>query len=349
MKTARWLNLFVLCAVFSESENLLAKDTSPETKVCMVLDKGGKDDHSFNESAVRGFQKALKELKISPKSKFVEPSSETIIPQFFNNFATTAECDLIIGVGFLPSTYIPALAAKYPEKKFLALDVDLESKNTKKNIRSVTFQEHEGSFLVGAIAAMKSSTGKVGFIGGMDVPLIHRFELGYEAGAKYVNPKIKITKAYVGITTTAWNNPSKAKELAIAQYSNGVDVIYQVAAASGNGVFDAAEDFNKSSKTKHYAIGVDSNQNWMKPNVILTSMIKKVDVAVFDTIQDVTKNKFTSGNVVFGFKDSGIEWAYDEYNKSYYTPADVKKINEIKQKIISGKIKVPDYYKNPQN
>lgn len=344
MGTARWINLFVLCAGGFSTQFIWARDLPP--KICMVLDKGGKDDHSFNESAVKGFEQAKKQLAISPDSKFVEPSSETIIPQFFTNFATSAKCDLIIGVGFLPSTYIPSLAAKYSEKKFLALDIDLGSKNTKGNIRSVTFEENEGSFLVGAIAAMKSKTGKIGFIGGMDVPLVHRFELGYEAGAKYINPKIKMTTTYVGITANAWNNPAKAKELAIAQYNSGVDVIYQVAAASGKGVFDAAEDFNKSHPgIKHYAIGVDSNQNWINPKVILTSMIKKIDVAVFEAIRDMTKHKFQDGHVTFGLKDGGVDWAYDKYNENYYSASEIKKINSIKDKIISGKINVPDYYK----
>lgn len=345
MGIARWINLFALCSWVFGAQSVWADDASP--KVCMVLDKGGKDDHSFNESAVKGFQESLAKLPIKKDSKFVEPSSETIIPQFFNNFATNAKCDLIISVGFLPSTYVPALASKYPDKKFLALDINLESKDAKKNIRSVTFEEHEGSFLMGAIAAMKSKSGKIGFVGGMDVPLVHRFELGYEAGAKYVNPKIKVTSTYVGITADAWNNPSKAKELAIAQYNSGVDVIYQVAAASGKGVFDAAEDFNKSQPSvKHYAIGVDSNQNWINPKVILTSMIKKIDLAVFQTIKDMTDGKFKSGHVTFGLKDSGVDWAYDENNKSYYSPSEIKKINSIKQKIIKGEITVPDYYKN---
>lgn len=320
--------------------------TNTKPKICMILDKGGKDDHSFNESAVKGFQSALKTLPISPESKFVEPRTDAQIPLFFNNFSTDANCDLIVAIGFSPAGYVPAIAAKYANKKYLVIDTNVEDQDKNKNIRSITFQEHEGSFLVGAIAALKSTTGKIGFVGGMDVPLIHRFELGYSAGAKYVNPKINITSTYVGVTPDAWNNPAKAKELAISQYNNGVDVIFQVAAASGQGVFDAAEEFNKSkSNIKHYAIGVDSNQNWVNPRVILTSMEKKVNIALFNTIRDLADNKFTSGHIIFGLKEGGVLWSLDENNKKFFTTNDISKINSIKQEIINNKIVVPDYYK----
>ena len=320
--------------------------TQTKPKICVILDKGGKDDHSFNESAVKGFQKALKTLPIHPESKFVEPRNDAQIPSFLNNFATEVNCDLIVTVGFGPSDYLPSVAEKFPNKKFLAIDTNKENLDKKKNIRSITFEEHEGSFLVGAIAAMKSSSQSVGFIGGMDVPLIHRFELGYIAGAKFINPKIKTTSTFVGVTHDAWNNPSKAKELAISQYSSGVDVIFQVAAASGQGVFDAAEDLNSSqSHTKHFAIGVDSNENWINPKVILTSMEKRVDLALYKSIVDVVENKFTSGLMVMGLKEGGVLWSLDDNNKKFFSKKDIDKLNDIKQKIIDQKIIVPDYYK----
>ncbi len=320
--------------------------SSNNPKICMVLDKGGKDDHSFNESAVVGFNRAIKDFAISNDSKFVEPKSDSQIAQFFRSFATSANCDLIIAIGFNPSAHLPALASKYPDKKFLAVDTNLEDKNKEKNIRSITFQEHDGSFLVGAIAAIKSNSGKIGFIGGMDVPLIHRFETGYIAGAKYVNSKIKVSTSYVGVTPDAWNNPAKAKELALAQFNEGADIIFQVAANSGQGVFDSAEQMNKrsSQKKKYYAIGVDSNQNWIKPEVIITSMVKRVDNAIYFTVKDLVKNKYTSGHTIYGLKDGGVDWAYDEYNKKFFTDSQLKEINSIKEKIINGKITVPDYY-----
>lgn len=338
----------LVASILCNSIFFSAKSTAAESKpkICMILDKGGKDDHSFNESAVKGFQSALKELPINPESKFVEPRTDAQIPLFFTNFATGANCDLIVAIGFTPSGYVGDVASKHPNKKFLVIDSNLESKNKNKNIRSITFEEHEGSFLVGAIAAMKSTTGKVGFIGGMDVPLIHRFELGYISGAKYVNPNVKTTSTYVGVTPDAWNNPAKAKELALSQYKDGIDVIFQVAAGSGQGVFDAAEELNKSNpKASHFAIGVDSNQNWVNPKVILTSMEKKVNLALYNTIKDITQNKFSDGHIIYGLKDGGVQWSLDQYNQKYFTKNDINKINGIKKDIISGKIIVPDYYK----
>ena len=315
-------------------------------KICMILDKGGKDDHSFNESAVKGFQRALNALPISHESKFVEPRTDSQIPLFFNNFATGANCDLIIAIGFTPAAYVGTVAAKYPHKQFLVIDSNIENQDKNNNIRSITFEEHEGSFLVGAIAALKSQSGRIGFVGGMDVPLIHRFELGYAAGAIYINPKIKISATYVGVTPDAWNNPAKAKELALSQYNSGADVIFQVAAASGQGVFDAAEELNKSTpKIKHFSIGVDSNQNWVNPHVVLTSMEKRVDIGVYNSIQDLIQKKFKSGHVVFGLKEGGVLWSLDKFNINYFTKQDIDRVNQIKEYIISHKIVVPDYYK----
>lgn len=337
-----------LCAIFFTffiglpTVPLKASETP---KICMVLDKGGKDDHSFNESAVKGFKAALKKFKANPESKFVEPRSDVQISQFFNLFAANAKCDLMIAVGFNPSSYIPKVAERFPDKKFLALDVNLESQNKNGNIRSVTFEEHEGAFLMGAIAAMKTKSTQIGFIGGMDVPLIHRFELGYTAGAQYVKPDTKVVKNYVSLTGDGWNNPTKAKEMALAQYADGVDVIFQVAAASGQGVFDAAEQLNEENTTKHYAIGVDSNQNELNPNVILTSMVKKVGDAVFKSIDDLIENKFTGTSIVYGLKDNGVEWALDKHNRKFFTKKEINDINQLRKKIISGAIVVPDFYK----
>ena len=205
------------------------------------------------------------------------------------------------------------------------------------------FQEHEGSFLIGAAAAMASKTGKIGFIGGMKIPLILRFLMGYEAGAKHINPKTTITANYVGFTGEAWNNPTKAKELALAAYASGIDVIYGAAGGSTTGLFDAADT------KKALAIGVDSNQNWVKPGRILTSMLKRVDVAVFKAIEDSVNGKFTPGIIRYGLADQGIDIAVDEHNKSLWTPAIDAKIKELKKAILNGKITVPDYYKTQGN
>lgn len=162
--------------------------------------------------------------------------------------------------------------------------------------------------------------------------------MGYEAGAKYINPKAQVITNYIGVTNEAWNNPAKAKELALAQISQGADVIFVAAGASGSGVFDAVEE------KKKLAIGVDSNQNWMKPGFILTSMMKRVDTAVYNTIQDTQNGKFTAGAVHYGIKDKGVDYAMDDNNKNLMTPEITKKLEDLKKQVSSGKIKVPDYY-----
>jgi len=179
----------------------------------------------------------------------------------------------------------------------------------------------------------------VGFIGGMDIPLIRRFQLGYEAGAKKINPKVKLTSNFIGIDGGAWNNPAKAKELAVSQYDGGVDVIFSPSGASTSGVFDAAEEKNK------FAIGVDSNQNWVKPGHILTSMLKRVDVAVFDACKDVKDGKFDAGIKRFGLSGDGVGYAVDQYNEKILPESVRKKLDALKAEIIAGKIQVPDYYK----
>lgn len=300
-------------------------------KVGLVLDKGGKDDKSFNSAAYQGASKAEKELKI--ELKYVEATDSNAIENLHRAFARK-NFDLVIGIGFAQTEAVKKVAAQFPNVKFAIVDGDI----TAPNVRSLLFADHEGSFLVGAAAALKSKSGKVGFIGGMDIPLIRRFQMGYEAGVKHINPKAQILTNYIGVTGEAWNNPAKAKELALAQISQGAEVIFVAAGASGSGVFDAVEE------KKKLAIGVDSNQNWMKPGFILTSMMKRVDVAVFSTIQDAHNGKFTAGAANYGVKDKGVDYALDDNNKKLLTPDLTKKLDDLKTQITSGKIKVPDYY-----
>lgn len=301
-------------------------------KVGLVLDKGGKDDKSFNSAAYAGATKAEKDLKID--LKYVEASDTNAIENLHRAFARK-NFDLIIGIGFAQKEAVTKVAAQFPNVKFAIVDGEI----TAPNVRSLMFEEHEGSFLVGALAAMASKTHSVGFIGGMDIPLIRRFAMGYSAGAKYVDPKVAITDNYVGVTGEAWNNPAKSKELALSQIGKGADVIFACAGASNSGVFDAAEE------KKKLAIGVDSNQNWIKPGFILTSMMKAVDVSVYDTIKDAQAGKFSAGVVRFGLKNQGVNYTLDKYNEKLITPDMKKKVEEIKKKIIAGQIQVPDYYK----
>ncbi len=310
---------------------MIAQASIAAIKVGLVLDKGGKDDKSFNSSAYEGATQAQKELGI--ELKYVEATDNNSLEVLHRNMAQK-KFDLIIGIGFAQADAVKKVAALYPQTQFAIVDGDV----TAPNVRALLFEEHEGSFLIGAAAAMKSKTGVVGFIGGMDIPLIRRFQKAYTAGAQFVNPKAKVLTNYIGVTGEAWNNPAKAKEMSLAQISQKADVIFHAAGASGSGLFDAA------AEKKVFAIGVDSNQNWMKPGVVLTSMLKRVDVAVFETIKQSNEKKFTAGVVRFGLKDSGVDWALDKNNETLWSVAEKAKLTDIKKKIISKKISVPDYY-----
>ena len=305
---------------------------SADFKVGLVLDRGGKDDKSFNSSAYAGAQEAKKKLGIA--LKFVEATDDNAFEPLLRAFAER-EYDLIIGIGFAQKDSIAKVAAQFPNRHFAIVDAQVDAPN----VRSLLFEEHEGAFVVGAIAALTSKTGKIGFVGGMDIPLIRRFALAYEAGAKHVNPSVAVAANYVGITSEAWNNPPKGKELALSQYESGADIVFAAAGASGLGVFDAAEE------KKKFAIGVDANQDWTKPGLILTSMLKRVDRAVYSSIEDSLNGKFTGGIKRFGLANHGVDYSVDEFNSKILTEAVRKRADEIKAAIIAGQITVPDYYK----
>jgi basic membrane protein A len=244
--------------------------------------------------------------------------------------------DLLIAVGFSHAGAVSRVASLFDDRKFVLIDSEVK----KPNVTSVMFAEHEGSYLVGAMAAMSSKKNHVGFIGGMDIPLIRRFAMGYVAGAKSVRPNMKVDVAYIGVTGDAFNNPPKARELAIMQHQSGADVIFHAAGASGGGLFDAAEE------RKFLAIGVDSNQNGVKPGFVLTSMVKAVDVAVFSAIKDALGGVLPGGaTVTHGFSTGGIEMAVDAHNERLMTKDMVARASAIRSDIISGKLVVPDYYK----
>lgn len=305
--------------------------TAEKLKIGLVLDKGGKEDKSFNSAAYQGASQAEKELGI--ELKYVEATDVNSIENLHRQFAKK-KFDLVIGIGFAQQDAVKKVAAQNPEVKFVIVDGEV----TAANVRSLMFEEHQGSFLVGYLAAMKSKTKKVGYVGGMDIPLIRRFAVGYGAGVKHFDKSFTVLENYIGITADSWNNPAKAKELALNQFQQGADIIFVAAGASNSGVFDAAEE------KKKLAIGVDSNQNWVKPGFILTSMLKRVDKAVFATIQDLKNNKFTSGIVRYGLKDKGIDYALDKYNEKLVLAEDIRKLEKIKTDIIEGKTIVPDFY-----
>jgi basic membrane protein A len=261
----------------------------------------------------------------------VEPGDPTSIEPALRAFAQYGY-HLVIGVGFAQGPTLKQVAADYPQLHFAIIDSAVELPN----VAGLLFKEHEGSFLVGMIAAAASRTGVLGFVGGMDIPLIHKFKTGYEEGARYVNPNVRVLQNYVGITDAAWNNPSKGRELANAQYEQGADVIFQAAGNSGLGVFDAAEAYRK------LAIGVDANQNWIKPGSILTSMLKRIDNAVFSIVKDEVEGRFQGGIHVYGLENDGVGYAMDEHNQHLIPPAVVGRVEQARRDIIAGKIKVTD-------
>ncbi len=317
-------------------------------KVGIVFDIGGKNDRSFNAAAWEGVKRAENDLDICLYD--VEPGNPTSIEPAMRAFAEK-NFDLIIGVGFAQGPIMQKVAADYPNIKFAIVDgviFEDDGKTPMKNVASLVFREHEGSFLVGMIAASKSKTGVLGFVGGMDIPLIHKFETGFEEGAKSVNPNIKVIDNYVGVTDGAWNNPGKGKELSLAQIEKGADVIFTAAGNSGLGAFDAVEQYGKDEKgqARKFVIGVDSNQNMVKPGFVLTSMVKRVDNAVYDVVKEVLEGKFQGGFHSFGLEKDGVAYAMDENNKGIIPDDVILKVEEAKKKIVAGEIKVTDAMAN---
>lgn len=311
-----------------------AKPTAKPVRVGLVFDVGGLGDKSFNDAAHRGLMKARDELGV--EVRYIEPGDGSDRESALRQLAAQGY-DLIIGIGFIFSDDITKLAKEFPAIKFAAIDYSLPQgeEKTPDNLAGLRFREHEGSFLVGAIAGQVSKSKKVGFVGGMKIPLIHKFEAGYEAGVKNVCPTCEVLSGYAGTTPQAFADPTKGKELATAQYARGADIIFHASGKTGDGVFNAAE------QKKKWAIGVDSDQFSAKPCCVLTSMLKKVDVAVFNVIQDVKKGTFQSGIREFGLADDGVGFVYDENNKDRIPQEVVDKVNMLAEQIKSGELAVP--------
>ena len=334
--------LLVLCG--SCAAPTAAHREGCSTKVGIVFDIGGKNDRSFNAAAWEGVKRAEQEMNICLSD--VEPGNPTSIEPAMRAFAEK-NFDLIIGVGFAQGPIMQKVATDYPNIKFAIVDgviFEADGKTPKSNVASLVFREHEGSYLVGMIAASKSNTGVLGFLGGMDIPLIHKFATGYEEGAKSINPKIRVVPNYVGVTDSAWNNPGKGKELALAQIDKGADVIFTAAGNSGLGAFDAVEQYGKgpNGEANRFVIGVDSNQNGVKPGFVLTSMVKRVDNAVFDVAKEVREGNFRGGFHAFGLDKDGVAYALDENNKTLIPQDVIQKVEGAKSQIVAGEIKVTD-------
>ena len=332
--------------LFSSCKNRVeAKREGCKIRVGIVFDIGGKNDRSFNAAAWEGVKRAQQDMNICLYD--VEPGNPTSIEPAMRAFAER-NFDLVIGVGFAQSPIMQKVATDYPNIKFAIIDgviMEADGKTPKSNVASLVFREHEGSYLVGMIAASKNKTGTIGFLGGMDIPLIHKFEKGYEEGARSVNPKIQVLQNYVGVTDGAWNNPGKGKELALGQIEHGADVIFTAAGNSGLGAFDAVEQYGKDPATgeaNKFVIGVDSNQNMVKPGFVLTSMVKRVDNAVYDVVKEVYDGQFKGGFHSFGLDKDGVAYAMDDNNKALIPHDVIERVEQSKQQIIDGKIKVTD-------
>ncbi len=338
------------------NRSLYSADDKSKIHVGIVFDIGGKDDRSFNAAAWAGGKGAetgmLPDGKTScGKAKFdivlrdVEPGNPVSIEPAMRAFAERGY-DLIIGVGFAQGPIMQSVANDYPNLQFAIIDgviFEADGKTPKANVASLVFKEHEGSYLVGLIAGMTSKTGTLGFIGGMDIGLIHRFEGGFEQGAKAANPKIQVIQNYVGVTDAAWNNPGKGKEIALAQINKGADVIFTAAGNSGLGAFDAVEQSGKENgRATHFVIGVDSNQNGVKPGFVLTSMVKRVDNAVYDIIKDVVDRKFKGGFHEFGLDTDGVGYVMDSNNQNLVSAEALRAAEEAKKKIIGKQVTVID-------
>ena len=299
-------------------------------KLGIVYDAGGKFDKSFNQSAYEGAERFKKATGIGYLE--AQASSDTQAEQMLRGLARK-KLDLIAAIGFSQTKAVEKVAREFPKVRFVLIDGSAKGDN----INSVLFREEEGSYLVGVAAAMASKSKKLGFVGGMDIPLIRAFACGYAQGAKATNPKIDIVQNMVGTTAAAWNDPAKGGALARAQFDRGVDVVFAVAGGSGTGTLATAKEKGK------LGIGVDSNQNYMFPGSVLTSMVKFVDVAVYDAFNQARTGTWKPGITYKGLKEGGVDWALDQHNRKLITPEIEKQVNAAKAAIISGKTKVVDY------
>ncbi|MEZ2408375.1 basic membrane protein A [Bosea sp. OAE752] len=299
-------------------------------KPAIVYDKGGKFDKSFNEGVFIGADKFRKETGVEFRD--FEPTNDAQIEQALRRFARDGNSP-IIAVGFSQATALQKVAAEFPDLKFTIIDMVVELPN----VQSIVFKEHEGSYLVGLLGAMASKTDKLGFVGGMDIPLIRKFACGYIQGVKAAKPGAEIFQNMTGSTPSAWNDPVKGGELAKSQIDRGADVVYHAAGGTGIGVLRAVTDAGK------LGIGVDSNQNALHPGKILTSMLKRVDVAAYNSFMAARDGSWKPGISVLGLKEGGIDWALDDNNKALITPEMKAAAEKAKAAIIAGTVQVHDY------
>lgn len=296
-----------------------------EAEPVLIYDYGGKFDHSFNEAAFDGATRFQKETGKSFRE--IEISSESQREQAIMTMAKRGAA-LIVGVGYGHLAAITKAAAAYPQERFTIVDTVIDLPN----VQSIVFREQEGCYLVGMLAALASKSGTVGFVGGMDSPIIRRVEGAYEQGAKAVNPNIQVLSTMTGTTAQAWIDPTRGAELARSQLSRGADVVMAAAGQTGLGVLQAVADAGKLS------IGVDSNQNGLHPGSVLTTMLKRTDVAVYDALKASADGTWHGGTISLGLKEDGLAWALDENNAKLITPEMKARVDAAAADIIAGRL-----------
>jgi basic membrane protein A and related proteins len=307
-------------------------------RVGVVFDVGGRGDKSFNDGAYLGAERA--EEQLGANVRFIEPGEGSDREAGLRLLAAEG-MDLVVGVGFIFTDDLTQLAREYPDVAFAGVDYSVATDTAGNviqpppNLAALKFREEEGSFLVGALAALVGNSKRVGFVGGMDIPLIHKFEAGYRAGVMHVCPDCTVIAQYAGATPEAFRNPGKGKELGLSQYQSGVNIIFHASGSTGLGVFQAARERGK------LAIGVDADQADEAPGRILTSMVKGVDAVTFDTIKRVKDGTFKGGIYSYGLAEGGVGYIYDEKNRALIPDAARERVEALKQEIIAGRITVP--------
>ena len=324
--------------LFVQPRNAETAPAKDAVKVGIVFDLGGRGDKSFNDGAYAGALRAEKELGATVR--YIEPG-EASDREAGLRLMAAEHMDLVVGVGFIFTDDLNQLAREYPTIRFAGIDyfVAPDAKGNPiqpaSNVAALRFREEEGSFLVGAIAGLTTRTKTVGFVGGMNVPLIQKFDAGYRAGVKQVCASCRVISQYAGVTPDAFRNPGKGKEMAFSQYQQGADIIYHASGSTGLGVFEAARQRGK------LAIGVDADQYAEAPGFILTSMVKRIDNALFDAVKRVKDGTFIGGIYDFGLAQDGVGYVYDDHNRNLIPDAVRERVEQLKAQVVAGKITVP--------
>lgn len=324
--------------LFVQPRNAATMPAADAVSIGIVFDVGGRGDKSFNDGAFAGALRAQKELGAT--IRYIEPG-ESSDREAGLRLLAAEHMDLVVGVGFIFTDDINLLAKEYPNVRFAGVDyaVGTDAKGNviqpPPNVAALRFREEEGSFLVGAIAGLLTKTNAVGFVGGMTVPLIQKFQAGYAAGVKQVCPRCRVINQYAGVTPDAFRNPGKGKEMAFSQYQQGADIIYHASGSTGLGVFEAARQTGK------LAIGVDADQYAEAPGFVLTSMVKRIDNALFDAVKRVKDGQFKGGVYDFGLAQEGVGYIYDDHNKALIPDSVRARVEQLKEQVVAGKIVVP--------